>query len=121
MTEESTEEGPVADTEDEPVADTEDEPVAEKLVIDDTSNFQFHAAYLKYSAAFDDATNANIQNQLNQTILELQQHQVDYPTFYRTIDEVLAQEGPRYRYHRTRIQTQRKREWRRKTRGRWWL
>ena len=92
--------------------------VAEKLSIDDISDFQFHAAYLKYAEAYDEATNSKIKKQLNQNILDLQQNHADYPTFYRNIEQLLVQEGPRHKYRRTPIKTQRKREWRRKTQKR---
>jgi hypothetical protein len=91
---------------------------AEKLLIDDLSDFQFHAAYLKYSDAYDKTTDVEIRNQLNQNIIGLQQNHIDYPTFYKNIAQFLSRASPQNRYRRTPIRTQRKREWRRKTQKR---
>jgi hypothetical protein len=87
----------------------------EKLLIDNLSNFQFHAAYLTYSNIFDKATNLETKKQLNQNILALQQNQIDYSTFYRNISQYRTEEGSQHDYGRTFLKTQRKRDWRRKT------
>jgi len=87
---------------------------SEKLLIDNASDFQFHAAYLKYSNAYDNATDPEIKKQLNQNIIGLQQNQIGYPTFYKNINQCRSEASPQNRYRRTYIETQRKREWRRK-------
>jgi hypothetical protein len=87
----------------------------EKLLIDNPSDFQFHAAYLTYSNTYDKATNPETRKQLNLNIRALQQNQIDYPTFYKNIDQYRTENGSQYKYGRTLIKTQRKREWRRKT------
>jgi len=87
----------------------------EKLLIDNPSDFKFHAAYLAYSNAYDRTTNPETKKQLNQNISALQQSQIDYPTFYRNISQYRTEEGSQYSYGRTLIKTQRKRDWRRKT------
>ncbi|NWG10288.1 hypothetical protein HXY33_00825 [Candidatus Bathyarchaeota archaeon] len=87
----------------------------EKLLIDNPSDFQFHAAYLTYSNIFDKAINPETKKQLNQNIMALQQNQIDYPTFYRNISQYRTEEGSQYNYGRAFIKTQKKREWRRKT------
>jgi hypothetical protein len=87
----------------------------EKLLIDNPSNFQFHAAYLTYSNIFDNATNLETKKQLNENIRALQQNQIDYSTFYRNISQYRTEEGSQHDYGRTFLKTQRKRDWRRKT------
>jgi len=90
----------------------------EKLLIDDSSDFQFHAAYLAYSDTYDKATNPETKEQLNQNITSLQQNQIDYPTFYKNMTQYRAEVNPQHAHRRTRIQVQRKREWRRKAKRR---
>ena len=94
--------------------DSETSPI-EKLLIDNPSDFQFHAAYLAYSDTFDKATNPETRKELNQNIIALQQNQIDYPTFYRNISQYRHVNGFRETYHQTFIRTQKKQEWRRKT------
>lgn len=91
---------------------------SKKLLVDDPSDFQFHAAYLKYSDAYDEAADPEVKKQLNQSITLLQQNQIDYPTFYQNISQQRSETSPQKRYRRTRIKSQRKREWRRKAKKR---
>jgi hypothetical protein len=86
----------------------------EKLLIDNPSDFQFHAAYLTYSNIYDRTTNPETKKQLNQNIRALQQNQIDYPTFYKNINQYRTEDESQYNHGRTIIKTQRKREWRRK-------
>jgi hypothetical protein len=86
----------------------------EKLLIDNPADFRFHAAYLTYSDIYDKTANPETKKQLNQNIMALQQNQIDYPTFYKNIDQYRTGEGSQYSYSRTLIKTQKKREWRRK-------
>jgi hypothetical protein len=74
----------------------------EKLLIDNPSDFQFHAAYLTYSDTYD-KTDPEIKKRLNQNITALQQNQIDYPTFYKNINQYRAEASPEHRYRRTRI------------------
>jgi hypothetical protein len=46
-------------------------PLPEKLMLDDPSNFQFHAAYLTYSELFDKTTSPETKRQLNESITAL--------------------------------------------------
>ena len=97
---------------------TEDKEVPappEKLLIDNPSNFQFHAAYLTYFGIYDETTNPETRKQLNQNITALQPNQVDYPTFYENIDQFRREDVYQRNYGRASIRTQKKREWRRKT------
>jgi len=87
----------------------------EKLLIDNLSDFQFHAAYLTYASIFDGTADAEVRKQLNQNIVALQQGQIDCPTFYRNIDRYRMDGGSQRDFGRTLIKTQKKREWRRKT------
>jgi len=87
----------------------------EKLLIDNPSDFQFHAAYLTYSSTFDKVASPEAKKQLNQNIKALQENQIDYQTFYRNISPYRTEEGSQRNYGRTLVRTQRKRDWRRKT------
>lgn len=82
----------------------------EKLLIDIPSDFQFHAAYIAYSEAFEKTESPEIKKQLNECITALQQKQMEYSTFYQTISKYRTE--PNQRFHRSSIRTQRKREWR---------
>jgi hypothetical protein len=87
----------------------------EKLLIDNTSNFQFHAAYLAYSDVFDRVADPEARKQLNQNIMELQQNQIDCQTFYEKIGRYRGDDPNLRSYGRAFIKTQKKRDWRRKT------
>ncbi len=82
-----------------------------KLLIDNPSDFQFHAAYLAYSNAYDKATSPEAKRQLNENITALQQNKIDYQTFYRNISQY-RENFPSPAYGRAMIKTQRKRDWR---------
>jgi hypothetical protein len=87
----------------------------EKLLIDNPSSFQFHAAYLAYSDTFDKITDSEARKKLNQNITALQQSQIDLTAFYENINQFRGENVSRYGYGRGLIKTQKKREWRRKT------
>jgi hypothetical protein len=87
----------------------------EKLLIDNPSNFQFHAAYLSYSDIFDKTTSSETKKQLNQNIMALQENQMDYSSYYEKINQFRGQDASQHGYGRAFIKTQKKREWRRKT------
>ncbi|MEM2341029.1 MAG: hypothetical protein QXX94_03425 [Candidatus Bathyarchaeia archaeon] len=82
-----------------------------KLLIDDPSNFQFHAAYLAYSDAYDKATDPEIRKYLNQMIINLRQNKIDYQTFYKNISQYRQIDESQCQY-RSNIKTQSKSEWR---------
>lgn len=90
----------------------------EKLLIDDPSDFQFHAAYLTYSVVYDRTTDPEAKKQLNQNIVALQQKQIDHQAFYKNIDQYRPEYSSQHFHSRAYIQTQKKREWRRETRKR---
>ncbi len=85
----------------------------EKLLIDNPSDFQFHAAYLAYAETYDKTTGSEIRKELNQNIEALKQNQIDYPTFYRNIDQYRTGTSQSQSYGRFYMKTQRKKEWRR--------
>jgi len=65
----------------------------EKLLIDNPSDFKFHAAYLTYSNTYDKTTNSEAKKQLNQNIRALQQKQIDHSTFYKNISQYRTETG----------------------------
>jgi len=64
----------------------------EKLLIDNPSDFKFHAAYLTYSNTYDKTTNSEAKKQLNQNIRALQQSQIDHSTFCKNISQYRTEE-----------------------------
>ncbi len=89
----------------------QEQPTPEKLLLDDPSNFQFHAAYLVYSELFDGASAEDTKRELNQNIEALKQNQIDLETFYRNIAHHRKM-GSMPRPERFTLQTQRKKDWR---------
>jgi hypothetical protein len=85
----------------------------EKLLIDDPSHFQFHAAFLVYSDAFDAVTDVQAKKELNQNLEDLKANKIDYETFYLNISRFRKLDMPRQ--ERFSMQTQRKKDWRKKT------
>lgn len=88
----------------------------EKLLIDDPASFRFHAAYIAYSDAYDNVADSGIKKQLNDSIVALKQDEIDYSAFYGRIGKY--REGASHHFDKTRIKTQKKREWRRKAQKR---
>ena len=66
--------------------DNSSEKVA-KLLIDDPSDFGFHAAYLAYSKAWDENLDEKIRHELNKVMLSLAENKGNYSTFYHEIDQ----------------------------------
>ena len=97
-------------------SDAKEPASPEKLSIDDSANFQFHAAYLTYSDIFDRVTDPEKRKKLNENIMALRQNEMDYQTFYESIDQFRGGgDMPQHGFGRAFIKTQKKREWRRKT------
>ena len=88
-------------------------PPIEKLLVDDPNHFQFHAAYLVYSDAYDAVTDAQAKKDLNQNLEDLKANKIDYETFYLNISHYRKLDMPRQ--ERFSMQTQRKKDWRKKT------
>ena len=89
-------------------------PQIEKLLIDDPSNFQFHAAYMVYSEAFDKA-NEEAKKELNQNLEDLHSSKIDYETFYMNISRYRKLEQMPRQSGKFTVATQRKKDWRMKT------
>ncbi len=88
-----------------------EQPKLEKLLIDDQTNFPFHAAYLVYSDLFDQAKSVDVRKELNTNIEALKQGQIDCETYYRNIGPY-RKIAPMPRQDRFSVQTQRKKDWR---------
>jgi hypothetical protein len=86
----------------------------ERLLIDNPSDFQFHAAYIAYSSTFDKTTNPETKKLLNESIIALQKKEIDYQAFYGNINRFRGEESSQFHYGRDLIKTQKKREWRRR-------
>ncbi len=91
----------------------ESPPQTEKLLIDDLSNFQFHAAYLVYEEAFDKTSDAESKEELNQNLQDLKENKISAETFYGNVSRFRKLDVPRQ--ERFSMQTQRKKDWRKKT------
>ena len=91
------------------------EPAPEKLLIDDPSNFQFHAAYMVYSDLYDNNAGTDAKKELNRNIEDLKNNTIDPETFYVNISRYRRDVGPMQRHDRFTVQTQRKRDWRMKS------
>jgi len=101
----------------EPTEQTEQaapEPVP-KQMIDRPADFRFHAAYLVYSDAWDRASSSEAKLKLNEAITMLSEDKIDCETFYRQIGQYRSHsESNQFGSGRVFIETQRKRDWRRR-------
>jgi hypothetical protein len=95
---------------------TEETPTEEvtKLLIDKPSDFKFHAAYLAYSETWDKINSPDIRNELNDIMKSLSEEEMEYSNFYKTLDDYRRRGSKHYEFSRQRIETQRKRDWRKK-------
>ena len=87
---------------------------ASKLLIDRPSDFRFHAAYLAYSETWDKSTSQEIKGKLNEIIESLSKNEIDYQDFYEKINQYRTNVSPELARSRMYIETQRKKEWRRR-------
>jgi len=94
--------------------ESKDEIVAPKLLIDRPTDFRFHAAYLAYSEAWDKAASEEIKSKLNEIIESLSKSEIDYQNFYERINQYRTSISPELTRSRMYIETQRKKEWRRR-------
>jgi len=89
-----------------------------KLLIDQPSDFRFHAAYLIYSSAWDKNTSQEARLKLNEIIEALSKNQIDYERFYQEVNRYRAEfNSEHFRSEmrtKTFIETQRKAEWRKR-------
>lgn len=91
-----------------------EEEVVTKLLIDRPSDFKFHAAYLAYSETWDRATSQKAKKELNEIMLSLSKEETTYSGFYRRLDDYRRPGSRHYAYRRKRIETQRKKQWRKR-------
>lgn len=89
------------------------QPQIQKLLIDTPESFQFHAAYIVYEEAFDKSSDVESKEELNQNIEDLKENKIDVGTFYANISRFRKIDVPRQ--ERFSMQTQRKKDWRKKT------
>ena len=89
-----------------------EEEVTKKLMIDRPSDFRFHAAYLAYSETWDKTTSEEEKMKLNEITLSLSEGEISYSNFYERLDQFRRPGSKHYAYSRERIETQRKRDWR---------
>jgi hypothetical protein len=83
-----------------------------KLEIDRPSDFKFHLAYEAYSKAWDHSSSDSTRTRLNGLISTLANDENGYSDFYAQIQEY-RRDVDVFRSGRTRIETQRKRDWQR--------
>jgi len=104
-------------TQDKPTTNTATATIS-KLLIDRPSDFRFHAAYLIYSSAWDKNTSEEARAKLNEMIEALTKNQIEYENFYREMDRYRAEFNPEHfkgdMHTRSYIETQRKRDWRKR-------
>ena len=88
-----------------------------KLLVDRSDDFRFHAAYLIYSDAWDKNTLEEVRLKLNEILEALSKNEIDYESFYRRISQYRVEFNPehfRSGDFRPRIETQRKKDWRKR-------
>ena len=85
-----------------------------KLIIDRPSDFRFHAAYLAYSETWDKTISEEEKMELNEITSSLSEGEISYSNFYKRLDQFRRPGSKHYAYSRERIETQRKRDWRKK-------
>lgn len=90
-----------------------------KLSIDRPSDFRFHAAYLIYSEAWNKAASDEVRGKLNELMEALSKETIDYESFYTGIHQFRVEFNPDHYVgspysSRTRIETARKRDWRKR-------
>ena len=85
-----------------------------KLLVDRPSDFRFHAAYLAYSETWDKIISQETKTELNEIMSSLYKEEISYSSFYTRLDEYRRQGSKHYAFPRQRIETQRKRDWRKR-------
>lgn len=93
---------------------TRSDEEVKKLVIDRPSDFRFHAAYVAYSETWDKTTSEEKKTELNEITSSLSEGEMTYQEFYKRLDEFRRPGSKHYAFSRERIETQRKRAWRKK-------
>lgn len=91
---------------------TSEEGTVSKVTFEDVTDFKFSAAYEVYSRAFDEASNDENRQSLNDLVSQLSRDEISYSHFYRDINSFREDTGGRG-FRRARIFGQRKRAYRR--------
>jgi len=94
------------ETTEEPKPQSNEEEVT-KLMIDRSSDFRFHAAYLAYSRMWDKTASQKVKTELNEIISSLSIKEISYSSFYKRLGNI-GSIVSKY-YARKRIETRRKR------------
>ncbi len=92
------------------MAEDTEKKTASKLEIDRPQDFKFHIAYDVYSQAWDENESEAVRLKLNELISSLSNGENDYSDFYAQIQEY-RKDLSSFKSGRTRIETQRKRDW----------
>lgn len=79
------------------------------LLLDNPSDFRFHAAYLAYSEAWTNNTEPTVRQELNE-LLQTLHTKNNFPQFYQAINHYRSPAEPP---SRTRFKAKKKRAWRR--------
>jgi len=100
----------------EPERQANESAAVTKLMIDRPSDFKFHAAYLAYSQAWDKTALQETKTKLNEIISSLSKEEMDYESFYEKMSQYIegGSGSKHYAYTRDIIETQRKRDWRKR-------
>ena len=85
-----------------------------KLMVDRPSDFRFHAAYVAYSETWDKTSSQETKSELNEIMSSLSKEEISYSSFYKRLDQFRRRDSRHYAYPRKRIETQRKRDWRKR-------
>jgi len=91
------------------------EPTPQKILIDASSNFQLHAAYLVYSEVFDNVRGDDAKRDLNLNLEDLKENKISPEAFYQNIARFRGDSVSERRHDRLSVPTQRKRDWRMKS------
>ncbi len=76
----------------------------------DNSDFKFVAAYNAYVKAFQASEDSEEKTKLNELISNLNEEKISYPDFYAGMNQFNS--DPRHRFHRSKISTSRKFQYR---------
>jgi hypothetical protein len=83
-----------------------------QLSFKDSADFKFSAAYMTYTQLFQESNDEDEKARLNTLITELSEGELSYPDFYEAVKKEEDGTDRRQRFHRSRISTQRKYEYR---------
>jgi len=92
------------------MAENKEKKALSKLEIDRPQDFKLRVAYDVYSRAWDENASEAVRLKLNELIFSLSKGESDYSSFYSQIHEY-RKDLVSFKPGRTRIETQRKRDW----------